>query len=192
MIKNLIIIAVILGFFASVVFLDVPMVQGILSFRQEIKTKQQQLIEKEDLIRTVEALMEKYKDNEEILKNLDVILPEESNIPDLLVQLEALANAGGMVISDTKISTLEAKKTSKAETATTGEAAQEKTADYKTVTIGLVMSGDYSSMKNFLQVVEKNMRLIDVDSIIFSGQSEGGTKSLFDFDIVLKTYYYAN
>jgi Tfp pilus assembly protein PilO len=110
----------------------------------------------------------------------------------LLVQIEALANAGGMVVNDINIIVIDEKETSKAEAVRSGEAVQEKApVDYKVVTVDLMMSGDYSAVKKFLQAIEDNMRLIDVESILLSTRTQG-IGSLFDFNVVLKTYYYAN
>ena len=173
------------------VFLDVPMVQGILNSRGEVKSKQTALLEKEAFIKTIEGLIEKYKTNQEILKNLDVILPGDSDVPNLLVELEALAKAGGMMISDIKIASVETKSSSRADTAG-GEGVVQKQAsvNYQVIAITLVVKGDYAAFKNFLQAIETNIRLVDLESADFNATSEGAA-SLFDFNVVLKTYYYA-
>ena len=190
--KNLIIVVVILAFVAIVIFLDVPMVQSVLSSKKEIENNQTLLNEKQDFIKIVENLMNKYKSSEEVLKNLDNILPNDSDVPDLLVQIEALANDGGVVLKDVNISTVDDKGVSKAEAVRTGDTTQEKTpSSYKTVTVDLIGTGDYNALRKFLQAIGENMRLIDVDSIVLSGKTQG-LGSLFDFEIILKTYYYTN
>ena len=190
--KNLIIVVVILAFVAIVIFLDVPMVQSVLSSKKEIENNQTLLNERQDFIKIVENLMNKYKSSEEVLKNLDNILPNDSDVPDLLVQIEALANDGGVVLKDVNVSTVDDKGVSKAEAVRTGDTTQEKTpSSYKTVTVDLIGTGDYNALRKFLQAIEENMRLIDVDSIVLSGKTQG-LGSLFDFDIILKTYYYTN
>jgi Tfp pilus assembly protein PilO len=192
MIKNLITIVIILAFVVVVVFLDIPIVQGVLNSRKDIVSNQNLLSERENFIKTIESLIDKYKNNEEVLKNLDNILPGDSDVPDLLVQIEAMANAGGMVVKDVNITVVDDKEASKAAAARTGAVAQEKApSNYKTISIDLTATGDYSALKKFLQAIEENMRLIDVDSISFSGKTQGSS-SLFDFNITLMTYYYTN
>ncbi|MFH1129212.1 MAG: type 4a pilus biogenesis protein PilO [Patescibacteria group bacterium] len=189
MIKNIIFGVLILGFLASILFLDIPMIQGVLSMKKEEQYQQEQLVQKTDFIGTVEKLMKKYDGNKEILDKLDSILPNNKDVPGLLVQIEALANDGGVILNDVVISISEEKAVSKAQEVRTGEVSQEKTlTDYKVVSIGLKLTANYESFKNFLNAVENNSRLVDVDSIAFSSQAEEGD-NIFDFDVVLRTYY---
>jgi Tfp pilus assembly protein PilO len=194
MVKNIIVIVIALGFIGSIVFLDVPMIQGVLASKKEVENKQILFSEKEAFIKTVERLITKYKNNEEALNKLDVILPTDSDVPNLLVEMEALANEAGSAINDINILVTDDKGTSKAETARTGgEVSSEKTSvDYKIVRVDLTISGDYNALKKFLQAAEENMRLIDVESITFSNKTQDKSMPLFDFNVVLKTYYYIN
>jgi Tfp pilus assembly protein PilO len=179
----------ILVFVAVIVFLDVPMVQGVLNSRNEIESNQSQLVEEQNFMNLLEKLISKYKSNEDILKNLDNILPENSDISNLLVQIEALVNAGGLTTKDVHFSIADDKDASKAEIARAGNGTRTKiTSNYKAVTINLVAAGDYNALKKFLQATEENMRLIDVESISISNETQG-SGALFNFEIVLKTYY---
>lgn len=194
MTKNLIFIVITLGLVASIIFLDVPIIQSVLNVRKEITAKQEELVKKEALIKTIEKLIDKYKSSEEILKKLDYILPGDSDVPNLIVQIDAIAKESGMNVGNVDIVVSDQKGTSKAEAARSGGTTnQEKTAvDYKVVTIGLEMSGDYTALKKFLQTVEENIRLIDIESITLSTKSQEGTGSVFEFNVVLNTYYYTN
>ena len=90
MIKNLVVIILLLGFIAVVIFLDVPKVQGILDSRRKVESQRQVLLEKEELMARVEKLKDKYEKNEESLEKVNYILPSEEEIPNLIVQLEAM------------------------------------------------------------------------------------------------------
>ena len=189
MIKNIIFGILILGFIASVLFLNTPMVQGVLNTRKEVQYYQEQLNQKKDFIGTVERLMEKYENNREILQKLDLILPNNNDVPSLLVQIEALVNGSGAVLNDLVITLTDEKAGSRAQEIRTGEASQGKTlTDYKIISINVKLTAGYESFKSFLRAAENNLRLVDVDSIGFSSQNtEAG--NVFDFDVVLKTYY---
>ncbi len=178
MIKNIFIIILTLGFIGSVIFLDVPMVQNVLGIKKDIETQQKLLSEKNDFIQTVEKLAEKYKGNEDVFKQLNFILPNDEDVPNLIVQLEALANGSGIILSDITF----AKE----------EETEKELLDYKTISVDLRLSGSYESFKNFLATVENNMRLTDVDSINFQAKTDGGSSAPFDFDVILKTYYQIN
>jgi len=190
MIKNIVFGILILGFLVSVLFLDIPMVQEVLNINKEAKYQQELLAQKTDFIRTVEKLMEKYKNNQEILQKLDSILPNNKDIPNLLVQIEALANDSGIVFNDMAISAAEEKASSKAQEVRTGEVSQGNLpTGYSAVSISLKLSASYESFKSFLRAVENNLRLVDVDSISFSNQAKEEGNNVFDFEMVLKTYY---
>lgn len=194
MIKNIIFGVLTLGLLGSILFLNIPTVEGVLATRKEIQSQQGQLNQTTDFIRIVEKLMEKYNDNQKVLQKLDSILPNNQDIPNLLVQIEALANDGGVVLKDVVITaSSEDKTTSKAQEIRTGDVSQEKIpTDYKSININLKLTTSYESFKNFLKTIENNLRLVDIDSISFSSQAKDNTKeggNTFDFDIMLKTYY---
>ena len=194
MIKNIAIIAIMLGFVASVVFLDVPIIQNVLSSQKEIENKEQTLIEKEAFIKTIEGLIEKYENSKEVFKNLDIILPGDSDVPNLIVQIEAMVNQSGMKMSDIDIATADQKELSKASAARNkGDTSQEKVvSDYKIIAVDLMVNGDYIAFKKFLQTIEENMRLMNIESITFSQESQQSSGSTFEFNVILNTYYYAN
>lgn len=194
MIKNIIIILIMLGFVASVIFLDVPIIQSVLNTRKEVESKQQALSEKEIFIKNIERLIQKYKGSEDVLKNLDIILPEDSDVPNLIVQIEAIANQSGVNIVNIGISISDEKGESKAAAARSGASASQvkSVTDYKTIIVDLEVEGDYATLKSFLQVTEANMRLMNIESIEFSQKSQQDSGSVFTFNVVLNTYYYAN
>lgn len=185
MLKNIIILILILGFIAIVVFLDMPEIQGILDLRKNIKNEKEMFLEKQETLAKVEKLGEDYKADEENLKKVNYILPSNKDIPNLIVQLEALAFEGGLILENFDLSTTEEKAVSKAAEIRTQEEIQVK--NYQTLVIDLKLIGDYSGLKSFLRAIEENIRLMDIESITLSPQSEESL--LFDFEIIIKTYY---
>ncbi len=186
MIKNLIILVLILILIAVVVFLDVPKVQEILALREQISEQKEAFSEKQALLLKIEELKSGYEENKESLEKVSYILPAEQDIPNLIVQLEALAFENGLVLESINLSSSE--KTSSGMAEEVRESQQGTTSqDYQILTANLKVIGDYSGFKNFLKAVENNIRLMDVVSLNFSGESGG--LGLFRFDITLKTYY---
>jgi len=170
MIKNIIIIILIFGFVAIVIFLDIPTVQKILNFKKEIEVQNNFFIEKQAFLEKVEKLRDSYQTNEETLKKLEYILPDGQDVPNLIVQVEAFANEGGLSLK--KIDFL---------------ASENK--EYQILTINLGLSGSYFAFKNFLKIVEDNIRLMDMQTVNFSPKS-GIQTSDIDFEITLRAYYY--
>lgn len=184
MIKNLIILILILGFAAIIVFLDMPKVQDILGLREDIKTQKDKFSEKQIVLGKVEKLTKTYEENQEDLERVSYILPSGQDIPDLIVQLEALAFESGSIIESVEFSS--EKKTTKAEQIRAGEQGVVK--DYRGLNISLNLASTYSGFKNFLRLVEENIRLMDVNSIDFSTQSSEGSQ-LINFNLSITTYY---
>jgi Tfp pilus assembly protein PilO len=187
MIRNIIIIITILGFIAVVVFLDIPGVQSVLAKRKEIKDQQQVLLDKQDLLLRVEKLSRLYEENKESVEKTNYILPSSEEIPNLIVQLEALAFEQGLVLGKVDFKTLTK------EEITQGGEQQQPVQDYQTMNISLQLTGTYDGLKSFLKASEENIRLMDIKSIVFesSAGAEEGQKGpqIFDFSILLNTYY---
>jgi len=178
MTKNIIILILILGFIGVVVFLDLPGVEKILSLREQINQQKQMFSEKQDLLAKMEKLSQHYEENQENLEKANYILPSGQDLPNLIVQLEALAFSKGLTLEGIEFST-------------TGDNSSQdeiQKLDYKILNINLKLVSDYPSFENFLKTLEENMRLMDIVSIDFSSQSEEAFQT-FDFDLNLKTYY---
>lgn len=176
MIKNLFFLLLILGFIAIVVFFDIPAVQDVLNLRKAVIEQNKILQDKQEFLIKLEKLIKNYEDNKQYAEKISYVLPSGEEIPNLIIQLEALGVEGGMAIEQIEFSSVD-------EQVTAGSLE-----NYKTMTINLKTSGDYYSFKNFIAAVEKNMRLMDIEKINFIPLSSENSQ-LFNFEITLKTYY---
>lgn len=191
MIKNIIIGILILAFIAAVVLLDIPKVQSVLDLRKRVENEKNLLTEKQEFITRIENLESSYQANEDVLKKLDYIIANGPDVPNLIVQLEALVAEGGMSLSNVNFSITEEKIGSEKakEVRAGGEAKPEQALKgYNSVIIDIKIGGDYLGFKNFLQAVEENMRLIDIESITFTPKEIGGAGG-FEFNVILQAYY---
>lgn len=194
MIKNLIFLFLILGFVAIVIFLDIPAVREILNLKKTLSEQTKILGDKQEFSIKLEKLIKNYEDNKEDAEKINFVLPSEKEIPNLIVQFEALGAEGGMTIEQIGFSSVEDQATSRATAVRTetGEGVVQQTGEsaknYKTIAVNLKMSGDYYAFKNFLAAVEKNIRLMDIEIINFTSLSSQDSQ-LFNFEVTLKTYY---
>ena len=190
MLKNIIIGIFAVGIICAVFLLDIPKFQSISDLNNILTDKEQNLKDKQDLIARVEKLIDGYNQNQEILKKIDYILPNNSDIPNLIVQIEALAKESGMNLGAVDFKIIEEKISGKAQEVRSGGTKTEATKDYHTMNISISVAGDYAAFKNFLRAIEENIRLMDVQSVNFSsGAAEGAKAGIFEFDINLQTYY---
>ena len=186
MAKNIIILTLILGFIGIVIFLDIPGVQNTLRLREQIKEQKKLFSEKQDLLHKIEDLKKNYEEHQENLEKTDYILPVGGDVPNLIVQLEALALEGGLVLEDVSFSVY--KEEVETRTKEVPEEKEKTSKDYQALLINLKLIGDYPAFKNFLKAVEKNIRLIDIISVNFSSKSKEQS-SLFEFNLSVKTYH---
>ena len=194
MIKNLIFLFLILGFVAIVIFFDIPAVREVLNLKKTLSEQTKILGDKQEFLIKLEKLIKNYEDNKKDAEKINYALPLGKEMPNLIVQFEALGAEGGMTIEQIEFSSVEDQAISKAKIVRTetgeGVAQQtgESTKDYKTIAVNLKMSGDYYAFKNFLVAVEKNIRLMNIETINFTHLSSWGSQ-LFNFEVSLKTYY---
>jgi len=188
MIRNIIIIILLLGFVAVVVFLDVPKFQEILDLRNEVEIQKNTFLKEEDLLAKVENLKSRYEKNEEELKKVNYILPTGEDVPNLIVQIEAIALESGVALESINISSVDG-------SGSTRRPGQEATIteekDYEILSIRLNISGQYEAFKNFLKTIENNIRLMDIQVFSFSLESSEAleTVPIFTFNLTLNTYY---
>lgn len=178
--KSIIIIILILCFLGVIVFLDVPKVQEILELRKNIEKQKQVFEDKQLLLAKIQRLIKLYDENEQNVKKVDYILPEGEEISNLIVQFEALAFEGGMIMQGIEF----LGKDTKNKKSTTSTEVQK----YKSLEISIDLVGSYSSLKSFLDAAERNIRLIDISSINITPSGEDA-QEFFNFSVILKVYY---
>ncbi|PIY97044.1 MAG: hypothetical protein COY66_01580 [Candidatus Kerfeldbacteria bacterium CG_4_10_14_0_8_um_filter_42_10] len=161
--------------------------QGGLDYKSKVKlleSRKQELSQLQDLEKKYSQITSAEKEK------LRKILPSSKYFSDLFVQMENLAKESGLIVS--RISITEEGSTGVA-TDTNGSNTGSNANVGKTIggigTLGISLSveGDnsYPALKIFLDNVEDNMRIVDMDSLSYSPPSEETPA----FTVNLKTYY---
>jgi Tfp pilus assembly protein PilO len=109
-----------------------------------------------------------------VLDKVDKALPRTASVPDMLVQLGAAAAANNIMLSNIVFEG-------------TNKAGAKGTAVQPINVTMAVAANDYQSFKNFMQDLEKSVRLYDVQNINFNMSPEGKV----NFNLQMKTYFYA-
>jgi len=183
---------------ASIIFfaISVVLIWQIINAYPEIGILQDKIRTQEAFIKDSEDTLERLKElvgftekNKEIINKFDSVLPANEDNANLLSSMDSLAGANGL--GTIKIFFEENKKPPAVEQQDESGAVPENT-DFDTRNIKMSLRGSYSSFKNFLAATEKNLRIMDVVSVDFSGDSssketDGGVK-LYSYDVVFKTY----
>jgi Tfp pilus assembly protein PilO len=149
-----------------------PEYQELQLMEEKIEARKIELQTKEAYLQELKEISQELKEYEAELSVIDSALPYDASLPSLLDFLQRISSENGLVLNSTK---------------RTGISLFEEESKIKENQLTLELTGDYPSLKNFLQVLEKSARLIEVESISFSAPEEEGP---FTFDIVIKVYSY--
>ncbi len=118
------------------------------------------------------------KIEEEKIKRIYSILPSEEDLPGIFVQMEALAKESKFILRS-----IEIRRQKKGEEEVEREGGFLKGIDIKELRISLKLEkGSYERFKEFLDKVEKNLRILEVVFVNFDPKGAS-------FGVDLKTYY---
>lgn len=177
-----------------IIFLIAAAGLGWLSWQgyQDILAVQNQIKDSEDKILVLNLAAEKankfvsfMKENPESSEKLNILLSDSANKPNLVYFLSSGAFSNGLLLKKINFEDSPA-------VAAGGPAAAVSADKPSAQNVKLVLSGTYSSLKNFLTFAEKSLKLIDVVSVDFKVDAEGKEKvqiQSYDFTVGLKTYY---
>ena len=172
---------------AGVYFLVVPEINKARQITKEFlptKAKELELLDQYDakIVALENLSAQAESQNSRSMELLKQVLPSTSNVPELIAQLEALTKKSGFFMGNLSISESIASPTKKA---TTGKN-QTVDSNLRSINISLSLTGgEYASFKALLDNIEKNVRLLDINSISFS-VNEGVAGGYL---LNLKTYY---
>lgn len=181
--KLIVIIATVICSGLIVFLLIFPAFEKIRTLGAELKLEKESLDREKEAVEQLSVLEKEYLAVLEERKKIGDILPQDRDIPGLLVQLEAISSENGLVLE--AVNFVEEKPK-----IFLGEG-EVLVTEYKTLDVSLDLLGSYKAFKSFIKAVEENIRLMDIVSSDFAGEGEGGTvaSNILSFNVKLKTYY---
>lgn len=123
------------------------------------------------------------------LSRIEKAVPQGPHGAEFLVLLEGLAVRHGLVLKRVDLAGIEkAREAAQNQPRPSGLLAETATAsgDIKELPANLNVAGSYEKLKAFLEDLELNLRLIDIEELSFTAPSKA---DIFDFSLKLKTYY---
>lgn len=190
---NLIIIVVILGAIGTGFYFLKPRYDAWRNIETQIKGEEMSLANNQKALEDTKKLVKNYEGVKEQLRALSLALPSEKDIPNLLVQLEALAVKNGILMEEVSYSE-EIKKESEnpieSPATDTADLGQKKSQDnnnppamvplvspapsegYATLKVSLSLTGRYDVFMRYLEDVQKNLRFLDVVSVDFDTKGD--------------------
>ena len=139
------------------------------------KGNENNLAQRKQLAANLERLIGQYNERASDLASFSKAIPVGQNIPELLINLEALASENGLIFSGVDFKPKDL-----------------KTSNIKTLIMEIKVKGSYPAFQNYLKGMEKSLRLFDVTSISFNGIAPGQVNvnlNNLEFNLLVNTYY---
>ncbi|MBI2446398.1 MAG: type 4a pilus biogenesis protein PilO [Parcubacteria group bacterium] len=137
---------------------------------------QDNLTQRKKLTENLERLISQYNERGGDIASLNKAIPSGQNVPELLVNLEAIASESGLIFKGVNFKPKDL-----------------KAPGIKTLIAEIRVTGSYPDFLNYLKAMEKSLRIFDVTSISFAGVSPGQISARtdnIDFSLTVNTYYY--
>lgn len=160
---------------ALVFWVLLPLYNNVNAALEIKKQNENNLNDRLKLSANLKRLTDQYNERLSDIESFNKIVPEGQNIPELLVNLEDLASRNGLFFASVNFKTKDF-----------------KAPDFKTLIMEIKVKGSYSAFKNYLEDMEKSLRIFDVMSVSFSGIAPGQENinlNNIDFNLLVNTYY---
>ncbi len=166
LISSILIAASILLFFFAVL----PSFDKTRMLRASVEERESILLEASEIKARVEELNQEIDLKKAEVDKLDILLPKEKMIPELLSGIESIMSASGMNLTEVNISELSTQQ------------------DMKKLSGNLKLNGRFVSFMQFLDLLEKNLRLIELITVDVSAQLAEGVK-VINYDLRFEVNY---
>lgn len=181
----------------------------------ELNNKQQDLENLQQLTEKISRLKQEYQSLESETEKVFLALPKEKDIPNLLIQFQALATTNGLsmesinfgqiaaqktankasnnvVVVDEEEFTMDMKKTTASAVITANS--QSMTSSLRDLNVDMTLVGAYDDFKKYLVALAKNVRSMDVKKISFDKVSQESTNGGIDnynynYNLSVMVYY---
>jgi len=153
-----------------------PKKEALNLSQKKVEEKMAEIQNNEEYFLNLSKISEELKNYTLNLSKIDFALPEDPELPLLFDFLQRSSSQSGLVLTDVNCLTL-----------TSSVKTEEYPSEIKETELKLTVSGPYSSFKNFLSILEKSARLIEIESLSFSTAPE--EKSI-KFDLQIKVHSY--
>ena len=159
-----------LGIIFLISFLIFPNYQNLTFLKKEISEKEIELSSQEKYFQDLQNISQELKKHETAISKIDSALPNSPSLPELLNFIQVKASQSGLALKGVSPATI--------------IPAGEK--GLKEIRVNFILIGNYSDFKNFLSILEKSARLIEIENVSFSSPEEGP----FTFNLTIKVYSY--
>lgn len=157
------------GLFAFV--LIKPTYDDIIARREALTEREQMVSEQTAILNRLKDLKQQATERANDIEQFSNIVPAAKNTADLVAMLQALANQNGLEMTALAM----------------GSTQSTQDLPYNAQDISIGLAGGYIPFRSFIDDLEKNIRIIDIDSIDAAPITEGA--SIIRFSVKARAYF---
>lgn len=172
-------------------FIMSPQFKDVRLSREALAGKKAAMEQRRDAFEGMKKMIADLEAKRTELAPLDQAIPTSPDIPELLANLEQLARQSGLLISDLQISTASTVSSlapgEDLARAQRTEQLMRSAENLSIMNISLNVTGQYPQLEAFLLNMERNLRLMDLQTVNFGQTDEdaGGQ----EYTLQIQTYY---
>ena len=148
-----------------------PKYRNLDYFKKEILIREAELQSQEEHLQDLSGTLKEIEEKKESIAKIESALPEDPSLPDLLNFFQKAASQSGLILEEVSPETIRSSEEG----------------GIKDTLVDLVLKGTYFDFKNFLSLVEKSARLIEVNNTSFEASESG---DLLTFELSIKVHSY--
>ncbi len=188
--RNISLILVIVFFGAAMIVfftLSWPNLTKVFDLNSVLNESKKEYEKQNQSLQLAKSIIEQYKNLNDVNQAVSLTMPKTDEIYNIIVQLNKIAESSGMSIEG-----LSLKEVINNNELDDSNNRQNLVKPYRTISINTSLNGSYESFKTWLELVETNIRLMDVKSVSFEGVNLSSNKlinNFFNFNVNLDIYY---
>jgi len=149
-----------------------PVWDRISLLNEAVPEREAMLSSTREILKKIEELNVQYQERSSDVARISSVVPNAKSSAELVSTVEAITQQTGLQL---------------VEIITSGSGDQQQ--ELQTISIELGLTGNYPSLTAFLELLEKNLRLMDVSEINITQTSISGGQAALNFRVKAKAYY---
>lgn len=149
-----------------------PLWDNIALLNDSVIEKRGAFSERETILKNIDVIHKQYQDRSSDVGKISSVIPNKKSPAELVSSLETIAKQSGLQLVEITMG-----------------GAKKEGQELQTTSIELGLTGSYESFTAFLDLVEKNIRLLDIFEVSVSQAATPGGQIVLNFRVKINAYY---
>lgn len=163
-----------------------PQIDTLLATRETVRELERELAERQAFLRSVDRKTAELQTHQALEHELQVVMPDEAQFDSILRVVDRSAAAGGAAVISVDNTTQKVEATLRTRLLRTNQGGLP--ADIRPIGFNVSVSGTYQQLRQFIDAMEKSIRLADVTSIEVTRNEQNVEQLTLDASVRAYTY----